>query len=220
MGNIDLAGNTFGLIVFATVLGLIPLGMLLLTAFVKISVVFFILRNAIGLQQTPANLVLSGFAAVLAMFISAPVMTDVYSELRSPAQRFQSVQDWERAFTNGSQPVKKFLVKHTTVVERTFFATAAQKVWGRPDAPALEEDSLFVLIPSFMMHEITAAFKIGFMLYLPFLAIDLIVANVLMALGMMMMSPTIVAVPFKLLLFVAADGWNQLVRGLILSYAV
>lgn len=220
MDSADLAGNTFGLIVFATVLGLVPLALLLLTAFVKISIVFFILRNAIGLQQTPANLVLSGFAAVLAIFISAPVMTDVYKELKDPAQRFKTIEDWERAFDRSSVPVKKFLLKHTTTVERTFFASAAVQVWGKEKAPTLEDDSLFVLIPAFMMHEITAAFKIGFMLYLPFLAIDLVVSNVLMALGMMMMSPTIVAVPFKLLLFVSVDGWNHLVRGLVLSYAV
>lgn len=219
MDGMALPSNTFSLLVFSTMMGMLPLLLLFTTAYVKISVVFFIVRNAIGLQQTPANLILSTFAAVLALFISAPVVKAAYTELRSPTQSYQTISDWENAFTRASEPVRKFLLKHTGEVERTYFASAAGELWEKENIAPPKSDSLVVLVPSFMMHELTAAFKIGFMLYLPFLAIDLITANILMALGMMMLSPTIVGVAFKLLLFLSIDGWNLLVRGLILSYA-
>jgi type III secretion protein R len=214
-----LGGSAFSLLVFSTLLGLLPFALLLLTAFMKISVVFYILRNAIGLQQTPSNLILSAVAAILALFISAPVVTDVYAELRNPKFTYKTVGDWEQAANAAVVPVKVFLEKQTSEVDRKFFALAAEQVWGKEKAVKLDDKSMFVLVPAFVMHELTAAFKIGFMLYLPFLAIDIIVANILMALGMMVMSPTVIAVPFKLFLFVAIDGWNLLVRGLITSYA-
>jgi type III secretion protein R len=219
MSGTELGGSAFSLLIFTTVLGLLPFALLLMTAFMKISVVFFILRNAIGLQQTPSNIILSAIAAVLALFISAPVVTDVYAELRNPRLTYRTIADWETAANAAATPVKAFLEKNTSETDRKFFAIAAEQVWGKERAVKLEEKSLFVLVPAFVMHELTSAFKIGFMLYLPFLAIDLIVANILMALGMMVMSPTVIAVPFKLFLFVAIDGWNLLVRGLITSYA-
>jgi type III secretion protein R len=219
MSGTELGGSAFSLLIFTTVLGLLPFALLLMTAFMKISVVFFILRNAIGLQQTPSNIILSAIAAVLALFISAPVVSDVYAELRNPKYVYKTIADWENAANAAAVPVKSFLEKNTSETDRKFFALAAEQVWGKERAVKLDDKSLFVLVPAFVMHELTSAFKIGFMLYLPFLAIDLIVANILMALGMMVMSPTVIAVPFKLFLFVAIDGWNLLVRGLITSYA-
>lgn len=219
MGSPDLPGSLFTLVIVSTVIGFIPFALLLLTAYVKINVVLFVLRNALGLQQTPSNLVLASIATVLAIYISAPVITDVYETVRSPQAKFRTVEDWESVFSSASKPVAKFLATHTSEVERQFFLTATEQVWGRERSQKLDPGSLFVLVPAFMMHELTAAFKIGFIIYLPFLAIDLIVANVLMALGMMVLSPTVIAVPFKLFLFVAIDGWNMLVRGLIMSYA-
>lgn len=220
MDDVDLPSSTFSLIVAATLLGAVPVAMILLTAFIKISVVFYIVRNAIGLQQTPANIVLSGLAAVLAVYVSAPVLTDTYEELRAPELTYETIEDWERAFASGSEPVRIFLMRNTSETERAFFASATQEVWGGARAEPLDSESLFVLIPAFMISELTEAFKIGLLLYIPFLAIDLIVANILMALGMMMMSPVVVGVPFKLLLFVAVDGWSTLVRSLLLSYSV
>ncbi len=219
MASPDVANNTFSLVVFTTLLGFIPMAMLLLTAYIKISVVLTIIRNALGLQQTPSNIILAGIATVLSLYISAPVITDVYDALSNPSQNYRTVEDWKSAFESGAEPVRGFLEKHTTQVDRAFFSTAAEKVWGPERAQKFETDSIFILMPAFLVHELTAAFKIGFMLFIPFLAIDIIVANVLMALGMMMMSPTVVSVPFKLFLFVAVDGWNLLVRGLVLSYA-
>jgi type III secretion protein R len=219
MGNIDASNSLFSLVIVTTLIGLVPFAMLLLTAYVKINVVLFVLRNALGLQQTPGNLVMSALSAVLALYISAPVITDVYQELRSPQAKYRTVDELEKTFTAASKPVVAFLKKNTGLVEREFFSTATEQVWGKERAVKFDSESLFILIPAFMMHELTAAFKIGFIVYLPFLAIDLITANVLMALGMLVLSPTVIAVPFKLFLFVTIDGWNMLVRGLILSYA-
>jgi type III secretion protein R len=218
MGS-DLSNNLFSLVILTTLIGFIPFAMLLLTAYVKINVVLFVLRNALGLQQTPGNLIMSAMSAVLAVYISAPVISDVYQELRQPSAKYRTIDDLEKTFAAASKPVVAFLEKNTGIIEREFFATATEQVWGKERARKFEPNSLFVLIPAFMMHELTAAFKIGFIIYLPFLAIDLITANVLMALGMVVLSPTVIAVPFKLFLFVAIDGWNMLIRGLILSYA-
>jgi type III secretion protein R len=219
VGNIDVSNSLFSLVIVTTLIGLIPFALLLLTAYVKINVVLYVLRNALGLQQTPGNLIMSALSAVLALYISAPVITDVYQELRSPQAKYRTVDELEKTFIASSKPVVAFLKKNTGLVEREFFSTATEQVWGKDRAVKFDQDSLFILIPAFMMHELTAAFKIGFIVYLPFLAIDLITANILMALGMMVLSPTVIAVPFKLFLFVTIDGWNMLVRGLILSYA-
>ncbi len=219
MGNIDASNSLFSLVIVTTLIGMVPFAMLLLTAYVKINVVLFVLRNALGLQQTPGNLVMSALSAVLALYISAPVITDVYKELRAPQAKYRTVDDLEKTFALASKPVVEFLKKNTGLVEREFFSNATEQVWGKERAVKFDSESLFILIPAFMMHELTAAFKIGFIVYLPFLAIDLITANVLMALGMLVLSPTVIAVPFKLFLFVTIDGWNMLVRGLILSYA-
>jgi type III secretion protein R len=219
MGNLDASNSLFSLVIVTTLIGLVPFAMLLLTAYVKINVVLFVLRNALGLQQTPGNLVMSALSAVLALYISAPVITDVYQELRAPTAKYRTVDELEKTFASASKPVVAFLKKNTGLVEREFFSSATEQVWGKERAVKFDPESLFILIPAFMMHELTAAFKIGFIVYLPFLAIDLITANVLMALGMLVLSPTVIAVPFKLFLFVAIDGWNMLVRGLILSYA-
>jgi type III secretion protein R len=219
MGSPDLSNSLFSLVIVTTLIGLVPFAMLLLTAYVKINVVLFVLRNALGLQQAPSNLVMSALSAVLALYISAPVINDVYVELRDPKAKYRTIDDLEKTFVSASKPVVTFLEKNTGIVEREFFATATEQVWGKERAKKFESNSLFVLIPAFMMHELTAAFKIGFIIYLPFLAIDLITANVLMALGMVVLSPTVIAVPFKLFLFVSIDGWNTLIRGLILSYA-
>jgi type III secretion protein R len=219
MGTFDASNSLFSLVIVTTVIGLIPFALLLLTAYVKINVVLFILRNALGLQQTPGNLIMSAMSAVLALYISAPVITDVYQELRAPQAKYKTVDDLERTFVAASKPVVTFLKRNTGLVEREFFSTATAQVWGPERQVKFDSESLFILIPAFMLHELTAAFKIGFIIYLPFLAIDLITANVLMALGMMVLSPTVIAVPFKLFLFVTIDGWNMLIRGLILSYA-
>ncbi|MCL4156980.1 UNVERIFIED_CONTAM: hypothetical protein GTU68_036894 [Idotea baltica] len=136
-----------------------------------------------------------------------------------PALKFETADDWLGVFERAAEPVREFLVRHAREDDRAFFLNATEKLWGDEAAANVTPDSLSVLVPAFLVSELTRAFEIGFLLYLPFLAIDLIVSAVLMSLGMMMVSPMMIAIPFKLFLFVAIDGWSRLVQGLVLSYA-
>lgn len=206
------------LLLFTTLLGLLPLAAMLLTAYIKISIVLLILRNAIGLQQTPGNLVLNSLALILSFYLSLPLVNDIYEAVRSSPVEMKTVEDIEATMRKVVVPVRDFLKSRVPAGEVEFFHAASRDIWANSKI-SLDQSSLALLMPAFVLHELTAGFKIGFLLYLPFLAIDLIVSNVLMAFGMMMLSPVVVSVPFKLLLFVMIDGWNLVVRNLILSYA-
>lgn len=214
----DLSPNLVGIIAFVTLIGLIPLGVVTMTAFLKISVVLFLIRNALGIQQSPPNLVLHAIALVLTVYVTAPLMADLYGRVSARQLDLNSVQGLTEAADTVRQPLRDHLSRFTHEREREFFRTAAAKVWPENAAAALRADDLIVLVPAFVSSELTRAFQIGFLLYLPFLVIDFIVANVLMAMGMMMVSPTLISIPLKLLLFVSIDGWTKLMHGLILSY--
>jgi len=212
--------QVLSLALIATLVGGIPLMAVALTSFVKISVVFFILRNAIGIQQTPPNIVLYALTIILTAFVSQPVISDVAIVMSEVDFDITSAQQFGDLFAEVMEPVKQTLLERTTAEDRQFYIAAASEVWGDTDAASLRDDNILVLVPTFMTSELTQAFKLGFLLYLPFLVVDLVVSAVLMALGMIMMSPTIIAVPFKLALFVIVDGWTLVVQGLILSYVV
>jgi len=215
----ELNANVLSLIVVVMLLGFLPFVAVGVTAFAKITVVLLIVRNALGVQQTPPNMVLYGIALVLTVYIAAPLVSELQLILADPELRFETVDDWLGVFERGAEPVREFLVKHARADDRTFFIEATGQLWDAERAASVESDSLSVLVPAFLVSELTRAFEIGFLLYLPFLAIDLVVSAVLMSLGMMMVSPIMIAIPFKLFLFVAVDGWSRLVQGLVLSYA-
>ena len=215
----ELNANVLSLIVVVMLLGFLPFVAVGVTAFAKITVVLLIVRNALGVQQTPPNMVLYGVALVLTVYIAAPLVGELQTIATDPTLRFETVDDWLLAFERGSEPVKEFLIRHARPDDRAFFLDATSKLWGEEAAANVGPDSFPVLVPAFLVSELTRAFEIGFLLYLPFLAIDLIVSAVLMSLGMMMVSPIMIAIPFKLFLFVAIDGWSRLVQGLVLSYA-
>ncbi len=214
----ELTSNLLSLIVVVMMLGFLPFVAVGVTAFAKITVVLLIIRNALGVQQTPPNMVLYGVALVLTVYIAAPLAADVQAIALDPDLQFETLDDWLLVFERGAEPIREFLVKHARADDRAFFMDASTQLWTPEQAAAIEPDSLPVLVPAFLVSELTRAFEIGFLLYLPFLAIDLIVSAVLMSLGMMMVSPIMIAIPFKLFLFVAVDGWARLVQGLVLSY--
>ena len=215
----ELDSNILSLIVVVMMLGFLPFVAVGVTAFAKITVVLLIIRNALGVQQTPPNMVLYGIALVLTVYIAAPLAGDLQTIAADPDLRFETVDDWILVLERGAEPVREFLIKHARPEDRMFFIEATGELWGEQQAATVTPDSLPVLVPAFLVSELTRAFEIGFLLYLPFLAIDLIVSAVLMSLGMMMVSPITIAIPFKLFLFVAVDGWSRLVQGLVLSYA-
>jgi type III secretion protein R len=200
--------------------GIAPFVALMMTSYTKLVIVFGLLRTALGLQQTPPNMVLNGLAIILSIYIMAPVGMEVGDALRGRqlGQKGEGLNDIVAVLDAAKAPVKAFLQKHTQERDRRFFLKSAESVWPQQRAATLQADDFMVLVPSFTLSELTRAFQIGFVIYLVFVVVDLIVATVLLALGMSMISPTTISLPFKLLLFVMLDGWTRLIHGLVLSY--
>lgn len=211
-------------LLIVTVLGaaaLLPFLALLVTSFVKIVVVLGLLRQGLGLQQVPPNMVINSLAIILSIYVMAPVGMHAVDTLRDKLQGPSTNRRFEDVtviYQSVSTPLRGFLQKHSTERDRIFFVHSAQKLWPDESAKELRSDDMLVLIPSFTVRELTSAFQIGFVIYIAFVIVDLIVGNVLLALGMQMLSPSVISTPFKLLLFVTLDGWERLVHGLILSY--
>jgi type III secretion protein R len=212
--------NFLQLAIFGLLVGLVPFVAILATSFVKLVVVMHILRNALGIQQIPPNMVINGLALILTVFIMAPVgmeMRDIFNEENIALDDFTNA-NYAGALEKSAVPLVGFLKKNATESDKQFFMTTTQKIWPKKYADKVSEDNMLILIPAFVISELTAAFKIGFLISLPFIIIDMVVANILLSLGMMMMSPIMVSTPFKLLLFVLVEGWQGLLQGLILSY--
>ena len=197
-----------------TVLSLAPAILMLMTSFTRIVVVFHFLRQAIGIQTSPPNQVVVGLALFMTFFIMKPVWNEVYTDALDPyLERQISYQD---AFEKAQVPIKGFMLRNTREVDLALFVKAA-----RVDRPKnRDEVSLIHLIPAFVISELKTAFIIGFFIYVPFLVIDMVVASVLLAMGMMMLPPVMISLPFKLMLFVLVDGWNLIAGSLIRSFGV
>jgi type III secretion protein R len=210
--------NLIGIIIVVATIGLIPLAVVTMTAFLKIAVVLFLVRNALGVQQSPPNLVLYGVALILTVYVTTPLVGEIYGRLSSRPVNLQSLADLREAGEAVRAPLQSYLLRFAHQREREFFMQATKSIWSEEAHANLKDDDLVILIPAFVSSELTRAFEIGFLLYLPFLIVDLVVANILMAMGMMMVSPTLISIPLKNFLFVAVEGWSRLMHGLILSY--
>lgn len=214
----DFQPNLIAIIIVVSTIGLLPLAVVTMTGFLKISIVLFLIRNALGIQQSPPNLVLYGIALILTVYVTTPLVGNIYRAVDNERIDIESVEGLRAAGATVAAPLRDYLVRFASERERAFFIQATEDVWS-PEARAdLRDDDLVVLVPAFVASELTRAFEIGFLLYLPFLVVDLVVANVLMAMGMMMVSPTLISIPLKIFLFVAVEGWSRLMHGLILSY--
>jgi type III secretion protein R len=200
------------------ILAMAPFIAVMVTSFTKIVVVLSLLRNALGLQQVPPNVVLNGLALVLSIYVMYPVGTEMSAKLAGINDIGASTQSMLKAADTAKEPLRDFLLKHSRPVERAFFLKTAQRSLKPEQAASLTERDFLVIVPAFVVGELAVAFEIGFLIFLPFLVIDLVISNILMAMGMMMLSPTTVSMPFKLLLFVLIDGWVKLTHGLILTY--
>ena len=207
-------------LVTVILLALAPFVAVMVTSFTKIVVTLSLLRNALGLQQVPPNVVLNGLALVLTLYVMYPVglkMADAVEQPGldgAPGDTNQLLAVADRA----KEPLRDFLVEHSSPRERAFFLRTAKRVLPPEDAEQLTDRDFIIVVPAFTVGELATAFQIGFLIFLPFLVIDLVIANILLAMGMMMLSPTTVSLPFKLLLFVLVDGWVKLAHGLVLSY--
>lgn len=195
-----------------TVLSLAPYILIMMTPYIRVVIVFSMLRSAMGTQQTPPNQVIIAFSFFVTLYILNPVLTEINEKALQPYLQRKITQ--EQFIEKSANIYKRFMFKHTKPEDLMFFIQYAKI--KKPEKP--EDIPLQVLIPAYLMSELKAAFVIGFLIYLPFLIIDMIVGSVLMAMGMFMMSPMIVSLPFKLLLFVSIDGWKLITEGLIRSY--
>lgn len=214
----ELGIDRFGLIFLFAILGLAPFVLMVITSFLKLVVVMGLIRNALGVQQIPSNTIINSIAIMLSMYVMTPVAQDTFDILKNQNIKYSEASGLVEAFNKGKIPMQNFLMKHSGPVERNFFIKSAKALWPEGRAEGLHEESFLVLVPAFTITELTSAFKIGFILYLPFIVIDLIVSNILLALGMMMVSPMTISLPFKLLLFVLVNGWSRLIHGIILTY--
>ena len=205
-------------LVTVIVVALAPFVGVMVTSFTKIIVVLSLLRNALGLQQVPPNVVLNGMALVLTVYVMLPVGLEMAERASTVQNTMGSTQGLMDVADAAKEPMRDFLIKHSSPVQRTFFLKTAQKNLPPERAAQLTERDFVVVVPAFTVSELSAAFQIGFLIFLPFLVIDLVVANILTAMGMMMLSPTTISLPFKLLLFVLVEGWVKLAHGLVLSY--
>lgn len=271
--------NPVVMVIILAALSLAPFVLVMLTSFVKISVVLSILRNALGTQSVPPNQVITGLAFVLSFFIMTPVVKQMYNAAGSVAETKDmfseaSVKTLFEAVGRGREPLRHFLAKHAHDEDRILFIQLAQRldegangtkaktapvnsetapevsstpVPGTtaavssgptispavapadnavssppaatpPSAPTLSKDDFQILIPAFVTSQLKEAFEVGFLIFIPFVIIDMVIANILLAMGMSMLSPSVISLPFKLLLFVLVDGWFLIIRGLVLSY--
>jgi len=203
---------TLQVLLLMTVLALLPAGLLMMTAFTRIIVVLAILRQAIGTATTPSNQILIGLALFLTLFVMAPVFGEVYERAVTPYLAEEMAA--EEAVRTAMQPLREFMTAQTREQDLAMFLDLAGN--GAVEGP--EDVPLSVLVPAFVTSELKTAFQIGFILFLPFLVIDLVVASTLMSMGMLMLSPMIISLPFKIMLFVLVDGWSMVMGTLASSF--
>ncbi|MFC3374874.1 type III secretion system export apparatus subunit SctR [Rugamonas sp. CCM 8940] len=218
-----MVGGQFDVVSFAILLGmlsLVPFLVVTTTSFLKISMVLLILRSATGVQQVPPTLAIYGISLAMTVFVMAPTVQEIGKiaaniEAGHGSQARPVLAQAQDAF----EPLRGFMLKHSRPDQRELFLASAKKLWPKEAAQGAKDSDTLVLIPAFVVSELQTGYEIGFLLYIPFVVIDLLVSNVLMALGMQQVSPQTITIPLKLLLFTMVDGWGKLLNALALSYA-
>lgn len=205
---------TMQILLLMTAMSFIPAMVIMLTSFTRIIVVLSILRQALGLQQTPSNQVLIGLSLFMTFFIMAPVFDKIYAEAVEPYMN--ESMTLSQAYDVGKEPIKSFMLSQVRTTDLKTFI----EISGYKDIQSPEQAPMVVIVPAFITSELKTAFQIGFMLFVPFLVLDLVVASILMAMGMMMLSPMIVSLPFKIMLFVLVDGWSLVMGTLANSFGI
>ena len=195
-----------------TILAVAPAILLLMTSFTRIVIVLSLIRNALATNQTPPSQVIIGLAMFLTFFVMAPTFTQVYEGALAPYLSGEMSQ--AEALEQGSRPIRQFMMKHTREKDLAVFYEISNH--ERPETP--EQVPMQILIPAFVLSELKSAFQLGFVIFVPFIVIDMVVASTLMAMGMLMLPPVMISLPFKILLFVMVDGWNLIARSLLVSF--
>ncbi len=220
-GDAENSSSALDLLFLLALLALIPSILIMATSYTRIIIAFSFLRNAMGTQSSPPNQVLTGLALFMTIFIMMPVINEMNEDVYKPYVAGQMSQ--EEVLTEGVKPLKKFMLKQVYKEDLNMFMEVADSkevinIEEYNSQDKLTELSIFVIMPSFILSEIKRGFLIGFLLYIPFLVIDLIVSSVLMSMGMMMLPPSMISLPFKIMLFIMADGWELLVQSLIAGF--
>ncbi len=204
--------NSVQLLLTLSLITLAPFFLISVTSFLRMIIVLSLIRTAVGTQQVPPNSVLIGLALFMTIFVMQPVWQEVNTKALVPYNQNKISQT--KAFDNAMEPLRVFMFKQTRAADLMLFIQ-----FSRIQRPTkFEQVPTYVLIPAYMISELKTAFQIGFLIFVPFVVIDLVVANILLSLGMFMLSPVMVSLPFKILLFVLADGWNMITRGLMMSF--
>lgn len=215
----SLGVNPLGIIGFLAILSLLPIIIILTTSFVKISMVLLMTRESLGVQQVPPNIVIYCLSLMLTFYVMGPIYNNALNtatdSLKSNNLSAPVLID---SFNNSTKDIRGFLIKHSPRASQDFFYRSLKEFWTPEMMAHVKTDDLIILVPAFMVSELTQAFKIGFLIYLPSVMIDVIVSNILMAMGMMMMSPVTISLPIKLLLFIALNGWSRLIYALLSTY--
>lgn len=214
----------YDVVSFAILLGLlalVPLIVVTTTSFLKISLVLLVLRNAIGVQQVPPTIAIYGIALIMSLFVMAPTVQEIGNRAMHIEQRSHGAGSMEilSQAKETFEPLRGFMLRFSRPDQRELFLASAKKLWPKEQAMQASSSDTLILIPAFVVSEIQAGFETGFLIYIPFVVIDLLISNLLMALGMQQMSPQTITIPLKLLLFVLVDGWGKLLNALAMSYA-
>jgi type III secretion protein R len=214
----------YDVVSFAILLGLlslVPLIVVTTTSFLKISLVLLVLRNAIGVQQVPPTLAIYGIALAMSVFVMAPTVQEIGNRAMRIDAKGGSARSGEilTQARDAFEPLRTFMLKYSRPEQREQFLASAKKLWPKDVAKDAKSSDILVLIPAFVVSELQTGYEIGFLIYIPFVVIDLLVSNLLMALGMQQVSPQTITIPLKLLLFVMIDGWGKLLNSLAMSYA-
>ena len=207
------------LVLSLTALVLLPLLLMITTCFLKIAVVLVIVRNAIGVQQAPPTMALYAIALSLSLLVMAPGFAQIGERMQELDLMEMHPETAVDTLRDTAEPLQHFMKAHTDPELQQMFKGAASQLWPEEMMVDVAKDDFLILIPAFVVSELQTAFELGFLLYVPFLVIDLIISSLLLSLGMMMVAPMMVSLPLKILLFVLVDGWGLLLQGLVLSYA-
>lgn len=199
------------MLIVMSIFSLLPFVFSCMTSFLRFVIVFSMLKTALGTQQVPPGVVIIGLSMILTFYTMGPVFQKMYEVGQVP---YQKTNNLVLAISEGSKPLKEFMMKQTRQSDLEFFVSLSQKT--PPKSP--DEITIWQVAPAYITSELKTAFEIGFIIFVPFIVLDLVVANILLALGMFMLSPTIISLPFKLLIFIAVDGWAMIVHGLVTSY--
>lgn len=206
------------LAIFLGALSLMPMLLVVCTAFLKIVIVLMITRNAIGVQQVPPSMAINGIALAATLFIMAPVGYEIAENIKASPLDMSNVQTFLHTGNEAINPLRAFMLRNVDPDVLTHLLDNTARLWPAKMAQEVQREDLILLIPAFVLSQLQAGFEIGFLIYIPFIVIDLIVSNLLLALGMQMVSPMTISLPLKLLLFVLVSGWSRLLDSLFLSY--